>query len=148
MKRQLLALLLVAGCAAPEVTELYLTERDFFNVERRLFSLRDEGEPYDTRVLRELAADFETVALTIPKGGPTELRRIEGRAWLRATQCHFDAVDSSRAELILSKLAREFDDLPSILGELSYQLGQTAELHGDYREAIKQYRYTLALVPP
>lgn len=137
-----------AACSAPEITERYVAERAIFRVERHLRNLRDEGEPADPRRLAELAIDFESVALAVPDRGSDALREIEARAWMRAAECHFDLVDSLRAEFILANVAANFADLPHIFGEVSYQLGRVTERHGQYRATIGHYRDVIELVAP
>ena len=83
------------------------------------WQLRDEGEPADPRRLAELAIEFEAVALAVPDRGSDALREIEGRAWMRAAECHFELVDSVRAEIILANARRELRGPPAIFGEVS-----------------------------
>lgn len=140
--------LLTVACAAPDITNQYVIERALFKAEQRFQDYWEEGKPPDHRRLHEIAAEFEAVALATPEGSPAELRVLQGQAWLRAAECHFDLVDSGRAELILTRLIRSFEDMDEIFSEASLRIGRVAELHGEYPEAIRHYTNVFDRIEP
>lgn len=144
----LVALVALAACTAPEVTERYRAEQAFFGVDRQLVMLRRAGEPIPTELYRGFAAEYEAVARAIPQREDPGLREIEGRAWLRAAECRFAIVDSTRAELILATAARRFADIDFVTGEVSLALGRVNEHHGEYRTAIHYYEDVVGRVAP
>lgn len=149
MNRALLFFLLaLAACSANDVSDRYRSERELFGVESRFKSMRKSSGMSDRQQLRELAAEFEAVVAGVPEGAPAALQLVEAEAWLRAAQCHQALGDSGRAELILASAVTRYKNLPLALGEISYRLGQVAEHHGHYREALAHYQNTMENIPP
>lgn len=138
----------LAACATPELTERYRTERDFYRVESHFVRQRSKERIRTRHQWQEFAREFEAVALRAPEAASADIREVQARAWLRAAGCHFAALDSGRAELILATLATDGADLPMIYGEVSLLLGRVAEHSGEYLAALHHYQDTVDLVEP
>jgi TolA-binding protein len=138
----------LTACSTSELTERYRTEREFHRLESLFVRLRSRGEVQARHQWREFAQDFKAVALRAPESAAPDIREVKNRAWLRAAQCHLAAIDSSRAELILTTLARNEADLPAFFAEVSLLLGHGAEQNGEYLTALHHYQTVVDLVEP
>jgi tetratricopeptide (TPR) repeat protein len=151
MRRAIWVILVVASltaCSSPELTERYRTEREFYRVESPFVSLHYRGEIQTRRQWRVFAQAFEAVALSAPESASPEIREVRSRAWLRAAQCHFAALDSSRAERIVATLATNEADLPAVFAEVSLLLGRVKEQSGEYLATLHHYQDVVDLVEP
>lgn len=142
------AAVLVAGCASGDLADRYRAERALYHIEAPFVRLKLEEKITERRQWRQYAAAFEAIAVQIPARQDSTLRVVEGRAWMRAAECHFAALDSGRAELLLANLAASDADLPPVFGEVSLLLGRNAEREGQYLSALGHYRDVVEVVAP
>lgn len=141
----------VAACNSEQVADRYRAERDVASVEFRYLKDKRGDRPLSATALRNYAEQFEAAAMKIAAWSATgtpAVQAAEGRAWLRAAECHFATLDSGRAELILATLAANHPDLPAVSGPVDYQRGLAAESRREYPKAIELYRRVVESVVP
>lgn len=143
------AVLLLLGCANPDLGRRYRAERDLLNADLRYHALSGTPRRPDDARWRGLAAEYAAIAArsmpdadTAPDPGSglwEQLQQIAARALFTSAQIHAALQDSVRVDQIFQQMATAFAGLPEIAGEVSLSRGRIAEGRGDLREAIEHY---------
>lgn len=147
----------LAGCAADRSAgRRFRAERELWKVDwdYQNLSIRPQDvlpEQWQQMASRYIAvADHQAPAATSGVGSEAarQTRTLSARALFSAARVYGQLRDSTRVEQLFERMAREFDDLPEVAGEVAVARGMIAERRGRLEEAAGLYQSVVDRVRP
>ena len=153
----LAAALLLTGCSVDRDSgRRFRAERELWKIDWDFQNLSIRPADVTPAQWQGLAARYTAVAdrHARPSGAGSsgeagkQVRIISARALCAAARVHGQLRDSTRVDQIFERMAREFDDLPEVAGEVAVARGMVAERKGQIAEAADLYQMVVERVPP